>query len=320
MEACLRTIGPSGGTALWIFPYREISRTSVRFPLDLVFLSNDNVVLNTIKSFPLSGERASCAQAITMLAFPADTLARDEIRPGDRLMIGTPEEIKHHLKHSLGAKDSVPVELSVASRENGNPNSNRQPQIATGTVRESSTGPGDNLVANASAESPQPEACCTEPAMPAEPPAKSDVAERPWAKRETSRNWFQRLMLGDTPEPRGAPRVVVPGLIVYFFTGGAPKPCEVRDISTSGLYIITSERWYIGTVILLTLSDRHNRDAERSLTVNTRVARSGDDGVGLEFLLIGDDRLETMHLGPDHQTGAVDIHRLNVFIERLRDA
>jgi hypothetical protein len=47
------------------------------------------------------------------------------------------------------------------------------------------------------------------------------------------------------------------------------------------------------------------------------VARSGDEGVGFEFLLAGDKRLETMHLGPDHRTGGVNIKRLNGFIETL---
>jgi hypothetical protein len=109
-------------------------------------------------------------------------------------------------------------------------------------------------------------------------------------------------------------------LIAYFFTGATPTPHEVLDISTSGLYIITSERWYLGTLIRLTLTDRHNPKTERSLTVNARVVRWGNDGVGFEFLPDGDKRLEAIHMGPDDRTGGVEIDRLKSFIERLRGA
>jgi hypothetical protein len=150
--------------------------------------------------------------------------------------------------------------------------------------------------------------------------AKRGVADRPWAKRDTSRNWFQRLLFGDSPEPRSGSRVAIPGLIAYFFTGGTPMPHEVSDISTSGIYIVTIERWYIGTIVRLTLSDRHDPKTERSLTVNAKVARFGNDGVGFEFLLDGNHRHEAVFLGPDYGTDGVDINRVSDFIETLRAA
>jgi|HubBroStandDraft_1064217.scaffolds.fasta_scaffold27616_4 hypothetical protein len=169
-------------------------------------------------------------------------------------------------------------------------------------------------------ESSAAEAPYAESAAPVNAPAKRGVADRLWAKRDTSRNWFQRLLLGDSPEPRSGPRVVISGLVAYFFTGGTPTPHEVSDISTSGIYIITSERWYIGTIVRLTLSDRHDAKTERSLTVNARVTRLGSDGVGFEFLLDGGHRLEAVHLGPDYRTDGVDINRLKGFVATLRAA
>ena len=322
-DAHLRSMGPGGGAALWIFPYQEISPTSVRFPLDLVFLSIDCVVLITVESFPISGAHSSGAQAASMLAFPADTLAQGEILPGDRLIISTPEEMKRQLKRLQDAKDSVPACIGAVSRQVIHLDTNQQQQAATGTELRSVSEPASNpdgAETSAVRESSAAEASHTELAAPVNAPAKPDVVERPWAKRETSRNWFQRLLLGDPPEPRSAPRVVIPGLIAYFFTGATPTPHEVLDISTSGLYIITSERWYLGTLIRLTLTDRHNPKTERSLTVNARVVRWGNDGVGFEFLPDGDKRLEAIHMGPDDRTGGVEIDRLKSFIERLRGA
>jgi len=317
-DARIRSIGPGGKAALWIFPYREISPTSVRFPLDLVFLSNDCVVLNTVESFPISGARSSCAQAASLLAFPADTLAQGEIVPGDQLIISAPEEMKRQLKRLQDAKDNVPGGIGAASVQAIHQNTNQQPQAATGTELQSVSQPASNFKTSAVRDRSAVEAPDAALAAPVDAPAKPDVAERPWIKRETSRNWFQRLLLGESPEPRTARRVAIPGLIAYFFTGGTSTPHEVRDISTSGLYLVTSERWYIGTIVRLTLTDRHNPDPERSLTVSAKVARWGNDGVGFEFLLDEGRRREAVHLGPDHRTECTDINGLKDFIERLR--
>ena len=51
------------------------------------------------------------------------------------------------------------------------------------------------------------------------------------------------------------------------------------------MYVFTEERWYLGTVIRVTLTDRRNPSAERSFTANAKVVRWGNDGVGLQFLL-----------------------------------
>jgi hypothetical protein len=144
-----------------------------------------------------------------------------------------------------------------------------------------------------------------------------DVAERPWLKSEAPRNWFHRLLFGDLPDPpdpRRAPRVAIPRLVTYFFTGGTPKSNQVRDISESGIYVVTRERFYMGTIVRLTLTDRHNPSNEHSLTVNAKVVRCGKDGVGFEILYSGDSRT---YLGPDYWMEGMDVNRLRRFIRTL---
>jgi hypothetical protein len=65
----------------------------------------------------------------------------------------------------------------------------------------------------------------------------------------------------------------------------------VRDISASGLYVVTEERWYPGTLVLMTLqrTDCGEEVEERSIAVQSRAVRWGPDGVGLQFILAGDD-------------------------------
>ena len=81
-EARLRTLEEGAGIGLWILPYLEISPTSIRFPLDLVFLGNDCVVLGMVESFPLASLPAWSAKALSVLALPADTLAKGEMTAG----------------------------------------------------------------------------------------------------------------------------------------------------------------------------------------------------------------------------------------------
>ena len=75
-------------------------------------------------------------------------------------------------------------------------------------------------------------------------------------------------------------------LAAYFWTGAAPKTHEVRDVSPSGLYLKTEERWYPGTVVTMTLqrTDAPTESPDRAITVKSKAVRSDADGVGLEFV------------------------------------
>jgi hypothetical protein len=126
------------------------------------------------------------------------------------------------------------------------------------------------------------------------------------------------MLAKDTPDPRTMPRQVPPGLIAYFFTGGTPKGHPVRDISLSGLYITTNERWYKDTVVRITLADGHEPTTERSITVNAKVVRCGSDGVALEFILAGDQRRHGKAFELSDYSNGVDIVQLYQFLENLK--
>jgi hypothetical protein len=108
-------------------------------------------------------------------------------------------------------------------------------------------------------------------------------------------NWWRKLLLNEPlvqsvgeliTEQRWGERKALPRLVVYFFTGGVPTPHQVRNVSMSGIYILTSERWYLGTYVRLTLTDVRQPRAERSITLHAKVIRSTDHGVALEFLFL----------------------------------
>src|ERR1039458_8406907 len=85
---------------------------------------------------------------------------------------------------------------------------------------------------------------------------------------------------------RKAPRGGVPGLAAYSWTGAAPKAHSIKDISSTGLYVVTEERWYPGTLILMTLQVTGDGEEgfEHAIVVHSRAIRWGNDGVGLQFI------------------------------------
>ncbi|HSY37248.1 MAG TPA: PilZ domain-containing protein [Acidobacteriaceae bacterium] len=96
--------------------------------------------------------------------------------------------------------------------------------------------------------------------------------------------FFLLRLLGQ--EKRSAERHVLPGLVAYYWNGGPPVPRDVRDISLSGLYLLTADRWYPGTVIQMTIQETEHTevDSERWIAIQAKVVRQETDGVGLAFI------------------------------------
>jgi hypothetical protein len=85
----------------------------------------------------------------------------------------------------------------------------------------------------------------------------------------------------------------VPHLAAYYWNGSQPAPHSVRDISSSGIYLLTEDRWHRGTLLMLTLQKPVTADdtrSSRSIRMHSKVIRSGTDGVGLAFVFPGTPR------------------------------
>jgi len=339
-EARLRALEPGAGTGLWIFPYQEISPTNIRFPVDLVFLNKDYVVLAIVESFPLASLPDSAAKAQSVLALLADTLAKGDNRAGDQLIVANPEEMKQHLQRMKGAKAEAPGSLRSFLEQFAN-TSAEQPTRSAKEPLESGMDPEPAApVEIAPAEIAPIEIAPIEDApaevMPIEPaPVKAETvngkkagAKKPaasppvetdsWRKRGETRNWFTNLLLGNPADPRKALREPLPGLIAYFFTGGAPAAHEVRDISVTGMYIITDEGWYPGTVVRVTLTDRDHPTNDRTFTVNAKAVRRGKDGVGLEFILEKENQQRSETAQNSERTLGANHARVEAFLHELK--
>ncbi|MGO8759409.1 MAG: PilZ domain-containing protein [Terracidiphilus sp.] len=315
-ESRLRTLGQESGAGLWIVPFWEPVPTSVRFPLDLIYLNNDCIVLDTVESFPLASAAAASTRAASLLALPSETVANGGIRAGDQLMISTPEEMKPHLQRLKDSKAERQVDARPFPEQCAVPSTKEQTGGVVGEPVQSVIDPEPA----ASIEVAPAEIAAAEVPGTQEPAPSPQVETYPWKKDAESRNWLTRLLLGDPVDPRKTQRESLPGLIAYFFTGGTPMPHAVRDISVTGMYIVTSERWYPGTVVQVTLTDRHKPTVERSITVNARAVRWGSDGVGLEFVLEAKKRRRGKASESREETNGVDMAQVEEFLRNYKAA
>ena len=114
---------------------------------------------------------------------------------------------------------------------------------------------------------------------------------------EAVKNWVSQQSAKDR---RSAPRNRWPHLEAFDTEGNSVVAHAVRDISTTGIYLITDERWPLGTRVRMSLQRTNGFDDASMIptTVELRVSRWGADGVGLEFVTadVEHSALVSMHV------------------------
>jgi len=75
------------------------------------------------------------------------------------------------------------------------------------------------------------------------------------------------------------------GFAADHWAGSTLKHDLIRDISATGVYLLTREQWRPGTPVSLTLhrAGLQNENLQRQITMQARAVRCGEDGVGLAF-------------------------------------
>jgi len=139
----------------------------------------------------------------------------------------------------------------------------------------------------------------------------------PVASKGKPKSWLERWWNPEPQDPRRAPREPLPGLMAYFWNGGVPEPHPIRDVSSTGLFVVTEERWYPGTQIRMTLTSKETGEfgSERSIFVQAKAVRWGNDGVGLEFVLPENRNLRR---GQEPQADGADRQNFEEFLEQLK--
>lgn len=103
----------------------------------------------------------------------------------------------------------------------------------------------------------------------------------------SAKDWKHYLRTLGYPQAERAPRRQPEGLAAMYGSVASPELGHIKVISTTGLFLQTTERWRIGEVISLTLQKESQSadDSELQIDVQVRVASYGEDGVGLAFVL-----------------------------------
>lgn len=98
------------------------------------------------------------------------------------------------------------------------------------------------------------------------------------------RRALQRL--GEPEQPR-AERWPATGLSALYGIDSASKPAGIKDVSASGVYLLTDERFPANQTValILRLVGQPENNSELQISVQTRAAWQGEDGVALEFIL-----------------------------------
>jgi hypothetical protein len=251
--------GLKSGEGVWVIPFNGFPTTDPYAPLDLIYLDEDCRVIETVESYPTFLTATSSPTAPSLLILPAHSIYSSQTQMGDQLVLCVAEEMAGRLEQLACVREEASVvQGAVLLRE--------QPLW--------SGGPG-LLELEARTDEERSNTAPTHEMTLLEPGVKS---VRP------PKNWLERWW---SPDPRKAPRELSAGLAAYFWNGSTPKPHTVSNVSGTGLYVVTEERWYPGTLVLMTLqkAGESERIAERSIQVMTRAVRWGNDGVGLQFVL-----------------------------------
>jgi hypothetical protein len=277
------------GEGLWIVPFRGIPVTGLPAPLDLIYLDEDCRIIDLVESFPTFRISSSSPRPSSVLALPVHSIYSSQSQAGDQLVLCMADEMEQRLEKISGLRgDATTIQSAVLLREkplwSGGP----------GLLEFESGSPNEFKLS---------------------PRAHEMSLVRPGESTSRApRSWLERWW---SPDPRRAPREILPGLAAYYWNGAAPEPHGIRDISSTGLYLVTEERWYPGTLVLMTLqrTDCGEEIEERSISVQSRAVRWGSDGVGLKFVL---PDAQNAKRGQNLLKDGADRKALDRFLQKLK--
>jgi hypothetical protein len=114
---------------------------------------------------------------------------------------------------------------------------------------------------------------------------------------------------------RRAKRYATSNLVAYYWTGGAPFSYQVGDISATGVFLLTKERWAPGTLIQMTLQPQSGKVSnDNSISVLSEVVRWGENGSGFNFILKDYENVMNYGIQPNE---AVDRRAVERFLQKV---
>jgi hypothetical protein len=213
--------------------------------------------------------------------FPRDGASSEVHGPGDFV-----QSLQEKLQRVQQSRPAPPAQAAHEA-----PIASAQQSMGSGPARVSSPVPQPVAAEPASVptkaavpKTPASPLLKSKPAPPFPASAKPKAESAAGGLRSKFRQWLNPV--SSPSDRRRAARRYVPGMVAHYFTGGAPKPKDVADISISGMYLLTDDRWMPGTMIQMTLQKPcAYGEKKQSMNVLSRIVRRGSDGVAIEFIM-----------------------------------
>jgi hypothetical protein len=279
------TVGPNEG--LWLRPFRGMPDSGVTGPIDLIYLDKDCCVIDLVESFPAVCAVASNEAIKSVLVLPTHSIFSSETRVGDQLVLCVAEEMQHRLER-LSSEASEGSAAPVAALSTQKPLESRDERFAAAEKIAEAEGIRSG-------------------ALPQPPGPNSEKG-----RFDSPKSWLRRWW---STEARQARRHPAPGLAAFYWSGLPPNPHYIRDISSTGLFLLTEDRWYPGTLILMALENKNDadQDQEKVISINARVVRCDRDGVALQFVATCPARTR------DTVPATADRKKIEEFLQRIGD-
>ncbi|HWA94832.1 MAG TPA: PilZ domain-containing protein [Terracidiphilus sp.] len=250
-------------TGLWLNPYRGIPLVPGIAPFDLVCLDQEYRIVRLIQSVVAAEMLPSTGEAYSALVLPANSLSSSGSQVGDELVICPPQDLKQQFSHlSLQSRSSGRFQ-TIPELNGSEPHMSRMPMTV---MLSDESNHRAARIKNIREQN-----------------VYEDEIDYDAPTRVTLKMRLLRWLVSDR---RGTKRTPKPRLIAYRWTGGNPQAHHIGDISDTGLYLVTDERWIPGTKILITLqrTDSDGEGEEESIAIEAKVVRWGADGEGLAFV------------------------------------
>ena len=255
---------PSSG--FWMTPFRGLPLGHKLSRFDVVFLDDNFRIAECAEQFAVAESASFRGRHPSALVLPSRTISSSHIGVGDQLKICKVDTKATHLSEPLCL-------LAGSSLRAKGPKDKH-------CLRDAVPPPGRVRAERASR---QPDVGKV---------AGSFASSQPGMKTRFLRWLFPDIKPSDR---RRGQRIPDPKLVAFYNAGGEPKAHKVGDVSLSGLYLMTDERWLQGTKIVITLQEASGGAEEWTdwCCVESEVIRWGVDGVGLEF--VETNRTEILH-------------------------
>ena len=287
LKDVVRLLVARNSTGLWLNPYRGIPLSPALPQFDVIYLDQDNRVSHPVERFPDPQTQYWNGMAATALLLPVGTPFAAQIEPGDLLVFNTSGKM---------AKLPVPDKSEPANEVRAASHGPRLIQFAARPTSEEE-------VAMTQEDSSKPNAFQVE---------QQRAGKEPWFDR-----FLRWLNYGRHPsDRRRAFRRPIPGLLASYWTGNASRIFPIADISEAGVYLLTAERPGISTTLMVNLQrmDSQSENVVDSATAYVKVARWGDDGIGLVFVA---PRLSEGSQETSSTQGGYSTEALKAFLLRL---